>query len=233
MSQLKDVTPEVSQKKETSETNVLNHRVQLIVEGTMNNMYFVTYFNYHLSNLMLVSGQIYFFVFHVFEYPKVNSLSSLLQVLDRSISAIERTDYMSVIFPAHFGCTMYYFDQSQNLNSDDAYCFTKYMELLEISCVLLVLMLCAILIINVYEILVTLLKLYSFSAVTRYDIKKFHVLETLTFSQKLKLILLSKNIDSVTYKKVLEQMVLNPKVAHKAVTDPLMALCGCFKRIKC
>jgi hypothetical protein len=215
ISHLVFVAQEVSQKKENPDVAVTHHRVELIFKGTIGNCYYWNYFIFQIFQLSLVLGHVSFLACNVFEYPKVDTFEELFLVFNPFVLRASRNDHLGVIFPKYFGCTMYYYDQGKKYNQEDLLCHTTYIGTLEASVVILALILIIIWLVGLCELIVTQLKVLMFADVTMYDIVNFKELKKLTFSQRLKLILLNKNIDSELYYNVLEKLVVHPKLARK------------------
>ena len=219
ISYIVNVPQEISQKKDNPEEGVLNHRVELIFKGTLDNSYFRRYFVSHVLHLILACYHVYFLAYFVFQYPKVNTLGGLTIGFNPYVIRENRTDHLGLIFPKYFGCTLKYFDQGKQYNQDSLFCFTTYMTSLEVSVVILFIILIVICFVSLIELILTQIKVLVFGNVSIFKIKNFKVLKALNFSQRLKLILLDKNIDSEQYYQILEKLVIHPKVAGHHIKE--------------
>lgn len=215
ISYIVNVPQEISQKKENPEEGVLKHRVELIFKGTLDNSYYWKYFVSHVVHLILACCHVYYLAYYVFQYPKVNTFGGLIIGFDPYVIREHRTDHLGLIFPKYFGCTVLYFDQGKQYNQESLLCYTTYMSTLEASVVILFLILIVICFLSLIELIYTQSLVLLFAKATMYEIKNFKVLEALNFSQRLKLILLNRNIDSEQYYQILEKLVIHPKVAGR------------------
>jgi hypothetical protein len=219
ISYIVNVPQEISQRKENPEEGVLTHRVQLIFKGTLDNSYFMNYFGSHVVHFILACCHVYFLSYFVFQYPKVNTFGGLIIGFNPYVIRENRTDHLGLIFPKYFGCTMKYFDQGKQMKEESLLCYTTYMTAMEASVVVLFIILIVICFLSLYELILTQIKVLVFENATRYEIKNFQVLKALNFSQRLKLILLEKNIDSEQYHQILEKLVIHPKVARHHIKE--------------